>query len=214
MNVFLFLIFQLAVLIFSVVLHEIAHGFMAERLGDPTARLAGRLTLNPIAHIDPFGSIILPILLVFSGSPILIGWAKPVPYNPLQLYKDHKYGPLKVALAGPLTNLFLLGIFGLLARIGLLFLPANLVALLGFIAYFNAVLAVFNVLPLPPLDGSKLLSLILPPRYNLLLERVNILGIFLVILFLYLFSDFLTSLINLLFFGVAGGAVFDLVLKL
>ncbi|MEK7076964.1 MAG: site-2 protease family protein, partial [Patescibacteria group bacterium] len=98
-------IFQLLVLVFSVMIHEISHGYMAERLGDPTARLAGRLTLNPLKHLDPFGSVLLPFLLYYFGSPVLLGWAKPVPYNPYNLHKDYQHGPLKVALAGPLSNI-------------------------------------------------------------------------------------------------------------
>src|SRR3989344_222487 len=100
----IFLIFQLTVLIFSVMIHEISHGYMAEYLGDPTARDAGRLTLNPVKHIDPFGSIILPLILSLTNSPILFGWAKPVPYNPYNL-RPGRWSEAIVAAAGPLSHL-------------------------------------------------------------------------------------------------------------
>ena len=108
-------IFVIAVLIFSVVLHEVSHGYVAEMLGDPTARLAGRLTLNPLKHLDPLGSVILPVLLVLSGAKILVGWAKPVPYNPYNL-SNQRYGEAFVAGAGPLVNIALALLFGLALR--------------------------------------------------------------------------------------------------
>src|SRR3989344_7856754 len=106
----------------SVVIHEVSHGVAAYLQGDKTAKDAGRLTLNPISHLDPFGSVILPILLVLTHSPVVLGWAKPVPYNPNALHKDFRYGPLKVALAGPLSNLALAFVFGLIIRFGFNFL--------------------------------------------------------------------------------------------
>ena len=109
-------VFQLIVLVFSVILHEVSHGFVAEWLGDPTARLAGRLTLNPIKHIDLFGSIILPLLLVISGSSIVFGWAKPVPYNPYNLKRPERDGAL-IAAAGPLSNLTTAVIFAVIFRV-------------------------------------------------------------------------------------------------
>ena len=117
MDSLIFGIFQFAILIFSVIIHEVSHGYAAERLGDPTARLAGRLTMNPIPHIDLFGSIILPLLFFLTNSPILLGWAKPVPYDPRNL-REQRYGPLKVALAGPGSEILLFLIFGLAGRAG------------------------------------------------------------------------------------------------
>src|SRR3989338_2951574 len=105
-------IFSLIVLLFSVIIHELAHGYVAHSLGDPTAKYQGRLTLNPLPHLDPFGSVILPLLLFISGSPVLIGWAKPVPINPYN-FTDQKWGTLKVSLAGPATNITLAVFFGL-----------------------------------------------------------------------------------------------------
>lgn len=202
-----FIVFQLLALIFSVMIHEISHGFVAEKLGDPTARMAGRLTLNPIKHIDPFGSILLPFLLVFSGSPVVLGWAKPVPYNPLNLTKDMKYGPLKVALAGPASNVIILLVLGLIARFGAGILSDNAIALMGLIAYLNIFLAIFNLVPIPPLDGSKILPHILPKTSTMDVERVGFFGIILVFAFIYLFSGVLGGIADFIFTAVAGAEV-------
>ena len=199
-----FLVFQLIVLIFSVMIHEIAHGFVAERLGDPTARLAGRLTLNPLKHIDPFGSIILPLLLFFTNSPVMLGWAKPVPYNPYNLSKDYKRGPLKVALAGPASNLVIFLVFGLAARILLPYTSSPIVGVFGFIALLNAFLAIFNLVPIPPLDGSHLLAIIFPRHYALFFQRLGFGGILLVFLFVFFFSSVIGAIANTLFVWVAG----------
>jgi Zn-dependent protease len=202
------LIFQLIVLIFSVMIHEIAHGYIAERLGDPTARLAGRLTLNPIKHLDPVGSIFLPLLLLFTGAKIVIGWAKPVPYNPNNLHKDFKYGPLKVALAGPASNLLIVLIIGLIARIFSGVLDSTTIGLLGFTALINAYLAIFNLVPIPPLDGSKLLTIFLPPRYGRMVEQVGFFGIFIIYGLLFAFSGVISQIAGFIFGIVAGPDVF------
>jgi Zn-dependent protease len=156
---FIITIFSLIVLLFSVIIHELAHGFVAHSLGDPTAKYQGRLTLNPIPHLDPFGSIILPLLLFMGGSPVLVGWAKPVPVNPYN-FKDQTWGTLKVSLAGPLTNIALALVFGLVLR----FIPAQfftsmpgMLIIFSFIVHINIVLAIFNLVPIPPLDGSWIL---------------------------------------------------------
>ncbi len=153
-------IFQIAVLIFSVVLHEVSHGYMANWLGDPTARLAGRLTLNPISHVDPIGSVLLPLILKLTGSPFLIGYAKPVPYNPYNL--PGKYDEMLVAAAGPATNLLLAVVFGLAIRFGGSVMSEPLLQAFMIIVIINILLALFNMVPIPPLDGSKVLSGILP----------------------------------------------------
>ena len=153
------IIFGLVVLIFSVILHEVAHGHMANWLGDPTARLAGRLTLNPLRHIDPLGSVILPALLLITHAPILIGYAKPVPYNPYNL--RGRYGEGLVAFAGPGTNILLALIFGFLIRFSGAQLGPDLISAFAIIVYVNMLLALFNLLPIPPLDGSKVLSTLL-----------------------------------------------------
>ncbi len=151
--------FGLIVLIFSIILHEVAHGYMANYLGDPTARLSGRLTLNPISHIDPIGSILLPGILIFTQSPLLIGYAKPVPYNPYNL--RGRYAEGLVAFAGPGTNIILALIFGFAIRFFAPALSAELLNAFAIIVYINILLALFNLIPVPPLDGSKVLSSVL-----------------------------------------------------
>lgn len=207
------IIFQFIVLIFSVIIHEIAHGFMAEKLGDDTARLAGRLTLNPLRHIDPFGSILLPLVLFFTHSPIMIGWAKPVPFNPYALKKDYRYGPLKVALAGPLSNVLILLVVGILARLGFGFFSPEFVGLLGYIAFLNISLAVFNLIPIPPLDGSRILPLIFP-KLAAQFERIGMFGILLVVVFISFFSSVIVAVASYIFILVAGQNVFFATLRL
>ncbi len=142
-------------LIISIVLHEMAHGFAADRLGDPTARLQGRLSPNPLVHIDLLGSVVIPALLLLSQAGILFGWAKPVPYNPYNL-RDQKWGEAKVAAAGPAVNLALALIFGLLIRFGGdLGLAPSFLELSAYVVYINILLAFFNLIPIPPLDGSR-----------------------------------------------------------
>jgi Zn-dependent protease len=162
-------IFFLVALIMSVVIHEVAHGHAANMLGDPTARLSGRLTLNPLPHIDLFGSIIVPLVLITTNAGFLFGWAKPVPYNPYNL-RNQRWGTLFVGGAGVLANFFLALAFGLLVRLSGLG-PEALLASTFFraaviIAGLNLVLGVFNLIPVPPLDGSKVLFSLLP--YHLL----------------------------------------------
>ncbi len=156
-------ILSLVILILSVIVHEVAHGYAANSLGDPTARLAGRLTLNPIPHIDFMGSIVLPALLVFTGSPILFGGAKPVPYNPYNL-RDQRWGEALVAVAGPATNVLIAIFFGLLIRLGVSGSSDVLLSLFVTATYTNLVLALYNLIPVPPLDGSKVLRSLLPLR--------------------------------------------------
>lgn len=161
-------IIAIVVLIFSVIIHEVSHGVMAYRLGDPTAKYAGRLTLNPVNHIDPVGSILFPLLMLFTsssiGRPILFGWAKPVPYNPYNL-RDQKWGPALVGLAGPLSNLILAILAGISLRLLLVrgIGEENIMSvILLMMVTINIALMVFNLLPIPPLDGSKLLFAVLP----------------------------------------------------
>lgn len=158
------MIISFIVLIFSIVIHEVAHGTMAYQLGDDTAKEQGRLSLNPIKHIDPFGTILLPIILMVFGSPIIIGWAKPVPINILNL-KDQRWGELKVALAGPLSNLFVALVCGLILRF--IHLPEMMSVVLMIAVMYNILLALFNLIPVPPLDGSHILFSIIPGNYEL-----------------------------------------------
>jgi Zn-dependent protease len=153
---------MIVALILSVVIHEMAHGYAANWLGDPTARLAGRLSPNPLVHLDPMMSVILPGLLIVTGSPILFGAAKPVPYNPYN-FTNQKWGEAIVAAAGPAANIFLALVFAALVQFsGLLNLSETFVMLAIQIIALNIFLAFFNLVPIPPLDGSKILPRLLP----------------------------------------------------
>ncbi|MDO8461015.1 MAG: site-2 protease family protein [bacterium] len=178
----------LAILIFSAILHEVAHGFVADRLGDPTARLMGRLTLNPKSHIDPMMSIALPLLLMLSGSPVIFGAAKPVPVDPFNLKEGRKDMAL-VALSGPLTNVLLAIAASLLFRffdaLPILF-PSFIGLLLYMIIQYNLLLAIFNLLPIPPLDGSKVFALLLPEKEANVYLSLGSIGMF-ILFFLLLF---------------------------
>lgn len=182
------LLIGLAVLIYSAILHEIAHGFVADRLGDPTARLSKRLTLDPRPHIDPFMSILLPLLLIMSGSPVVFGAAKPVPVDPFNLKEGRKDIAL-VSLAGPLTNILLAIIAALLFRF-LDFVPILFPSFIGWflvtVMQYNVLLAIFNLLPIPPLDGSKVFATLLPEKESrayLSLGNIGMLLLFFLLLF-------------------------------
>jgi Zn-dependent protease len=177
-------IFYILIVLFSVVIHEVSHGFMANLLGDPTAKMQGRLTLNPLKHLDPVGSIVLPALLYFSGAPV-IGWAKPVPFNPYNL-RAGKWGPAIVAIAGPISNLVVAGFFGILVRLNILFSLAPTVfnELCILVVSLNVILAVFNLVPIPPLDGSKVLFAALPYKFRHVETWLERYGLFLIIILL------------------------------
>lgn len=179
-------IFYIVVLIMSVVVHEFAHGYTAYLLGDNTAKNSGRLTLNPLKHLDPFGSVILPLLLVFANAGFVIGWARPVPYNQLNL-RNEKKGTLFVAIAGILANLVLVILFGLLIR----FAPSLGIPLYSpfykitsIIVILNLVLALFNLIPIPPLDGSKILFSFIPVKYRYIENFLEKWGMFLLLFFI------------------------------
>ncbi|MCK4554202.1 site-2 protease family protein [Candidatus Parcubacteria bacterium] len=210
----LILLFTIFALIMSAILHEYAHGWVAYKLGDYTAKDAGRLTLNPMAHLDLFGSIILPLLLILSKTGFILGWAKPVPYNPYNL-RDQKYGDLKVALGGPGTNFLLAILFGLAARLTPLsaMLKQNLIinyfsgnhdfllnqmqgsmivsvfVLSIIVVFINLLLMIFNLMPIPPLDGSKVLMTFLSADWKAKFHKIEPYGIF-IILFLLMFGFF------------------------
>ncbi len=177
------ILIPLVILLFSAILHEIMHGVVAEKLGDPTARLMGRLTLNPIPHLDPIMSVALPALLVLSGSPIIFGAAKPVPVNPIH-FRDPKKDMALTALAGPLTNIFLAVGTAQIIKFGPLDQSIN--SVLYLVVLYNLVLAIINLIPIPPLDGSKVLASILPNELAsayLSIERFGIFILFALLLF-------------------------------
>jgi Zn-dependent protease len=194
-----FAIVSVIILVFSVILHEVAHGYMADYLGDPTARREGRLTLNPVPHIDMYGSIIIPLSLALMQAPILFGWAKPVPYNPYNI--RHKAGEVLVAAAGPLTNLLLALVFGVLIRVGLGEGDALVSSMLYSVVSINVLLTVFNLIPIPPLDGSKIISIFLPRnlkvRYDVLrrtLESQPFVGLALLMVLVLVFGPVLSAI--------------------
>lgn len=188
---------SIVVLVYSAILHEIAHGFVAERLGDPTARLMGRLTLNPKPHIDPIMSVLLPLVLILGGSPIIFGAAKPVPVDPFNL-RDGRKDIALVSLAGPATNFIIAVLSAICIKLLTLTMPFLLTIpgldaffpivykFLYIAVYLNLVLGIFNLIPIPPLDGSKIFSLILPEKEAAAYLSIGSIGIF-IIFFLLMF---------------------------
>lgn len=197
-------LFLIAILIFSIVIHEVSHGTVANYLGDPTAKYAGRLTLNPIKHLDPVGSVLIPLFLLILRSPILFGWAKPVPINPFN-FRDQKYGSAKVALAGPGANFLLALVFGLAIR----FYPAlsdisGLYLMFAYIVFINLLLAVFNLLPVPPLDGSHLLFTFLPYSAQNIKIFLSQYGLFVLLFIIFFAFPLIIQFINLIFQLIVG----------
>ncbi|NTV44653.1 MAG: site-2 protease family protein [Candidatus Yonathbacteria bacterium] len=199
------IIFGVAVLIMSVVAHEVSHGYAAAFLGDPTARLAGRLTLNPLRHIDPIGSIVVPFISYMTGG-FIFGWARPVPYNPYNL-RDQRWGPAIVAVAGPLANLFIALVFGLFLRFGGGVIDASAISIVVLVVYINLLLPIFNLIPIPPLDGSKILFAALPVKYLYVQQWLERYALIFVILFVFVLWKFFLPVVFWLFTLITGMAL-------
>lgn len=191
----------------SVVIHEVSHGFVALRFGDKTALYAGRLTLNPLKHLDFFGSIILPAFLVLSHSPFMFGWAKPVPYNPENL-TNRKWGTIAVAAAGVLSNLFLAVLFGLILRFSINnVVSVSFISIVSSIVLVNLGLAIFNLIPIPPLDGSKILFSLLPRSFYSVITFLEQYSLVLIVVFIVFFADSLFPILAYLFQLITGLAI-------
>lgn len=197
------LIFQLIIVLFSVVIHEVAHGTAANYLGDPTAKNEGRLTLNPLAHLDIWGSVLVPLFLVLANLPV-IGWAKPVPFNPYNL-RDQKKGPAIIGAAGPLSNLAVAIMFGLTIRVFLFFgINSSMIDFFAIIVYINIFLAIFNLFPIPPLDGSKLLFALLPTKYESIQRVMEENFLILMVIFFYFGIRLIIPIVKFLFNIIVG----------
>ncbi|OGZ57190.1 MAG: hypothetical protein A3F94_01060 [Candidatus Spechtbacteria bacterium RIFCSPLOWO2_12_FULL_38_22] len=215
MSVFVLFIIYISILIFSVILHEVAHGVAANLLGDQTAKMLGRLTLNPLPHVDLLGSIVIPLgmvlLSLFGGGSFIFGWAKPVPYNPNNFKRNKKWGEALVGIAGPATNFLLAITFGLSLRF-ILPLIDTMPQLLGvaivftIIVQLNLLLGIFNLVPIPPLDGSKLFYVLfkIPHQTKVFLERN---GFMLLLLFIFFGFGLIAPLIDSAFSLLTGASL-------
>jgi Zn-dependent protease len=181
------------ILLFSVVIHECAHAIAAERAGDPTARMMGRITLNPLPHIDPIGSILVPALLIMTNSSFFFAWARPVPVNPYN-FRNPRKDDIAVSFAGPLSNLVLALAFAMLLLAVILFVPAarepsffrsSYFLLFNYGILINLILAFFNLIPIPPLDGSHILRNLLPPEAARKYDRIQPYGFIILLVAIY-----------------------------
>lgn len=197
-------IFSLIILVMSVVIHEVSHGYTAQMFGDPTPRLQGRLTLNPIKHLDILGSLVVPFLTFIAGG-VIFGWAKPVEINPYNMANPKK-GELFTALAGPVSNLVLALVFGLVIRYGMAenLLSEGFLFFSIFVVIINLTLAIFNLIPIPPLDGSKILFSLLPAKYYKVRYFVEAYSLILVLVLIFFLWRFITPIIPYLFSLLTG----------
>ncbi len=188
-------IFSILILIFSVIVHEVSHGYAAYLQGDNTAKYAGRLTLNPLKHLEWFGSFLLPVMSYFLGG-FIIGWAKPVPFNPYNL-RNQRWGEAIVAFAGPFANICIALFFGLLVRFNTLSgMGDSYIYIVGLIVLINLVLATFNLVPIPPLDGSKILFSVLPYSMRNVRTFLEQNSIYILIFFVFFLWKFLLPVVS------------------
>lgn len=195
-DIFAKVLYVLPALLVGVVVHEYAHGRVAEMMGDPTARRAGRLTFNPLPHLDPFGSILLPLLLLVSGSPVLFAAAKPVPVNPMY-FKHGRRDFFWVGVAGPVSNLIIAAISGVILAAVYSWAPGAITVLrvLESLVTINCVLAIFNLIPLPPLDGSRLVEAYMPEKWLKGYTSIEPFGIFIIFGLFFLVPGFFSTII-------------------
>lgn len=192
-------IFSIVILIFSAIIHEVSHGYAAYLQGDNTAARAGRLTLNPLAHLELFGSVLLPIISYFFGG-FIIGWAKPVPYNPYNL-RNPRWGEAVVALAGPLANICIAIVLGLCVRFAFL---APLQGAFATIVFINLILATFNLVPIPPLDGSKILFSFFPNSLQNARQFMEKHSLLILVIFIFFLWQLVLPLVGLEFSAITG----------
>ena len=210
----IFEIVAIIVIMFSIILHEVAHGYSAYVLGDTTAKDQGRLTLNPVPHVDILGTIIIPASLLILGTGFVFGWAKPVPYNPYNL--RHRLGEAIVAAAGPGMNIAIAIAIAMIFRLTFGMVPEAISSLLYLVVFVNLFLALLNLIPIPPLDGAKIVSALMPVKYRLMLEgrvasimNVNSIAFtVLVLLFIIFFLfDYLIAAVHLLTVFLTGTSI-------
>lgn len=193
------IIFFIIILVMSIVIHEVSHGYAAFIQGDLTAERAGRLTLNPLKHLDPVGSFIVPIITYFlAGIPF--GWAKPVPFNPYNL-RSQRWGETIVAAAGPASNFLIAVVFAFFVRLAPVFsLPESFITICASVVLINVALGLFNLVPIPPLDGSKILFGLLPFRYSQPFRRIyEHYSLIFLLIFVFFLSYILSPLITFIF---------------